>query len=433
MGATFDRKGLAPEFALALGANLANSGSVFLATLLLIRALPQSDFGWIGIGLAYAFVLAKVLDAGVTFTALRFGARHLESGEGSAYLGAMYAVISLLALVALISLPLLSLPIFSGLDSIQKGSGFWPATIGTAWAIALQAALRSDFQARRRYGLLFASSLLTALCRLGVALGFWLALLPPDRLTAYLSLYLLPVGLATLLCLPLVGRGLFAFWSRRGTWRALLRGLFSYAPWVWLSGTLFVLTLRGPVFALERLGQSSEVAMLTAALSFVSLVALANDAARAVLLPRSVQFRTPGEFRSYIDRMDHLVPRIFLAALPLLLFAAVVIQPLLPPGYLPNTLYTFIILAAAVLATALLGTVTNLIHALGQPFSEAMLNLARALLVISGCWLLARYLGAGITLLCLYAGVVVVIFEMVFSAYVRYKIGTLSNQPVPPS
>ncbi|TLM65232.1 MAG: hypothetical protein FDZ69_10760 [Deltaproteobacteria bacterium] len=412
--------GMASDFAKALLGNVANSGSVFLATILLVRTFTQQEFASIGVALAYAFVLAKILDAGISFTALRFSARNGAVGEGIAYLGAMHLVIVGAAAVATIlaGLPGQLLGRALGGDLVP---GMALATVATAWAIAFHSAVRSQLQAGRSYNRLLFFQLLAAGVRLLLVAACWGKVLSLAVLPALLALYFYPIVVASLLVWREVTESCRGFMTldRKS---ALLRGMFAYAPWVWIGGTLFVATLRVPIFALEQWGQGDGVAVFAAALSFVSLIALANDAARAVIIPRTSGFTTHADFESYFEKLRAVWLKAVCILVPILLASGGLVAALLPPAYLPDSIYVFYALASAMLVTSLLGAVTNLIHVLGRPQVEAAVNLSRALSCLAGSYFLLGCSGGGIVSLAVFCGTVVALFEVLLVFVVRRGI-----------
>jgi O-antigen/teichoic acid export membrane protein len=415
----FKKRELFWDFSKTLSGNVVNSGSVFIATMLIVRTFSKGEFAQIGASLAYSFVLAKVLDAGITFSALRFSSLK-RSEERYSYLGAMYVVISLLAVATFYFVSGFGRYVIS-----EPPSHFIVPSIATAWAIAFQAALRCHLQSLRDYRSVLIYQVLCGILRLIITAAFWLKYLSFQPILALLALYFLPVVLASLPYMNRVLPAVLGFLSKVRIWRLIVREMVSYAFWVWLSGMLFVLTLRAPIFFLERIHDTNGVAVLSAVLSFISLIALVNDAARAVMIPRSVIFITQDEYTHYINKVTLLSWRLFWWLSPVVIIAGIMIIIFLPKDYLPDSYLCFYGLAFSIVGTSILGMVTNLVHALGKPRAEAITNLIRAVSVSLGCFLLGAFLKAPVSVIATFTGVTIIAFELMLFQYVRKQVRSL--------
>jgi O-antigen/teichoic acid export membrane protein len=417
---------LRSDFIKMLTANLINSGSVFVATLLLIRIFDLESFAWIGSGLAYGFVLAKVLDSGLSFTALRYGARESNSLQCRPYVGVLYLENAALLLFFLF---LVAIPVGDFASKWFFGKIDRPLlylTVLTAGAVALNAAIRTDLQTRQKYGAILIYHLILSISRLVFIWLLWVDVIPQKAANGFVGLYLFPVIVASAIFTKMIFQAIKSSLLLKKKLLKVVREMFSYAPWVWLAGSLFVFALRAPVMVLGHLGEASQLAMFTAVLSFVSVIALVNDAARAVIIPRSVKFSQKEEYSLYIKKVNQVFCKVFFAMMVAVMVASAAVFLLLPKEYLPDSYFAFLVLATAMLTTTIFGATTTLIHSIGTPTVEAITNGVRALLILAGSYFIATVVNGGIVAQAIHAGFVLVTGEMILASYVRRHVANMN-------
>lgn len=348
-------------------ANAANNLVALVITLAAARILSTADFGALGLALAVTVVTATVADWGTSLALVRAIGREPAAARASAAAVLAWKALLLVLLAAL-----------GAAVPLGPVADLWPALADRALLLAalLAAGLlgawttrRAITQAAERFAELQRDALACAALR-ALAFGAVAAAGKVTPVTALLCLYGAPHALL------LVG----ALRNARGldprALAAAARTVARYCGWVGVAALCFVAFTRAPVLALGADASPHELGLLSAALTLALGLALIGDALRTVALPRLLRTTDAAQR----DRARRWVRR---TAWPVLGLAAIALAALASAyGTLLGEAHAagapvLLVLGAALLLTAALGLENALLHALGQPRLEAVVNLGR--------------------------------------------------------
>ncbi len=387
-------KGLLRRFSGILTANVVNNIVSFAILVAAARAFGPELFGVLALAISITTLFWILLDFGASVALVRFYNTETSPHERAKL---VREVLMLRAAILVLLLPLaLALeratiwlfPIVEGHEGLiylaffSSGLlGFW----GTMRSIE-QASRR--FVSFERYTLAYAG--LRSACAVTVFLGGFSSIT-----TVFVSLYTVPLagllvlgwftGYRSLLRRPADGKD-------EGPGKSpipiALKRVFAYGAWVAVSALCYTGLLRLPQFFLANGGNARETGLYSAALTFVAVFSLMNDALRTVILPDVSALDTGHARREFRERFARLGPAFF-AVMALVLSAMVFAQYFVLGGDYRASIPIFLILGVAVVTSMYLGVFNTLIHSHGVPRLDATNNLLRFAVLALLLWLLS--------------------------------------------
>lgn len=383
--------GLLRRFSGILVANAVNNLVSFTIILFAARTFGPELFGVFALAISITMLLSMLLDFGSNVALVRL--YNIEnSPDVRHHLVRVVLTLKVAFLVLFVPLPFVLQSATASLFPIAKGHegliylSFISGALLSFWVTmrAVEQASR-DFLSIERYT--FAYALLRAVCATAVLLtGF------ASITTVFVSLYAAPlVGLLVLWWFTryrtLLQESAGATEEPEVKISVTLRKIFAYGAWVAVSGLCYAGLLRLPQFFLANEGAAEETGLYSAALTFLAVFVLMNDALRTVILPDVSALSTSSARREFRRRFAGLSP-IFFAVMAIVILAMASVQYFILGGDYRTSVTIFIVLGVAVVITMYLGVFNTLVHSYGVPKLEATNNVLRLIALALILWIL---------------------------------------------
>ncbi len=387
-------KGLLRRFSGILTANAVNNVVSFVILIFAARVFGPELFGVLALAISITTLLSMLLDFGSNVALVRLYNTETSPDKRAAIVRAVLmfkgAILVLLVPLAfaLERATIWLFPIVEGREGL-----IYLAFISGA-LLSFWGTMRSIEQASRRftsverYTLAYAA--LRSACAATVFLGGFSSIT-----TVFASLYTVP--LAGLLILGWFTGYRFLLRSpvgskdenpRKSPVPAALKRVFAYGAWVAVSTLCYTGLLRLPQFFLANAGNARETGLYGAALTFVAVFSLMNDALRTVILPDVSALKTAHTRKEFRERFVRLTPAFF-AVMILVLSVMVFAQYFVLGGDYRASIPIFLILGVAIVISMYLGVFNTLIHSYGVPRLDATNNLLRLAVLALFLWLVS--------------------------------------------
>lgn len=360
------------------------------------RALGPTDFGRFGLVMSAVTVCGTLADAGLTYTAVRFIARHAERDEDRAHSVAhAYFLLRLLSgLVVSSAGVLLAAPLAGRLLLQPDLVPYLQLAFVTLFSLSISSYPGTLLVALGSFGRLGVASVLNAAITVaGIALLLLVGRLNLSTLVAWNVVLPLVSTLPAWFLLPrqwLPGLRPGGSLLPRGD---VIREVLGFSKWMVLSTVGSIVAAQGDVLLLGRLAGPEVVGLYSVALALALRLDTLNQSLLTVLLPRASRLEGSVDIRRYSRR-------VFLGSLALaagLGGLALVAQPLITILYGDRYAASSELFLALVLVV-LFDLVTSSLFLLALP-----LNRPRVLAVSD--WIRVGVLGAvGWWLIPIYAG-----------------------------
>lgn len=367
-------------FFVVFSANAANNVVAFVLTIHAARIFGPAQFGTLAVAMSVTSVLAMILDCGLSIVLVReLNVSWTESD--CSRLPALTFRIKFFILFGVAAFFYEAKDRAANLILPGQGQGWllFVAAVSSG-LLSVWMSIRALEQARKKFSRFSAYTYVYAFLRLACYAGFLLA----RRLTvitAIASLYILPLTLLLLIgCLEgSIPLSIPASDDSRGL---RFSRLFHYGAWVAVSSIVYMATLRAPQFVLAHEADRSQLGLFSAALTFTAALVLLNDSMRTIVLPEAISRRTGAERDSF--RAHHRrTATIFFAAATAGLITAVAIQYFFLGTRYREAIPIFVIMWIAVSITIFFGLANTLIHSVGLPRYDTVVNSLRFIALLA--------------------------------------------------
>ncbi len=387
-------KGLLRRFSGILTANAVNNVVSFVILIWSARAFGPELFGVLALAISITTLFWMLLDFGASVALVRLYNTETSPCE-RARLVREVLMLRVAILVLLVPLAFALERSATWLFPIVEGhEGLIYLAFFSSGLLSFWGTMRSIEQASRRfvsfqrYTLAYAA--LRSACAATVFLGGFSSIT-----TVFVSLYTVPLagllilgwftGYRSLLRRPAGSKDES---PRKNLVPAALKRVFAYGAWVAVSTLCYTGLLRLPQFFLANTGNARETGLYSAALTFVAVFSLMNDALRTVILPDVSALKTTHTRDEFRRRFVRLGPTFF-AVMILVLSVMVFAQYFVLGGNYRASIPIFLILGVAIIISVYLGVFNTLIHSYGVPRLDATNNLLRLAVLALFLWLVS--------------------------------------------
>ncbi|MEO8284888.1 MAG: oligosaccharide flippase family protein [Chloroflexota bacterium] len=396
---TLLRSRAATDLAVTLGGRSVQIVAGLLGNVLSARTLGPSDFGRFGLVMGAVTIAGTVADAGLTFAAIRFIARHVEEETTRARATARtyFALRLLSGLIVTGAGVCLALP----LSMFVIGSADLTPYLQVGFIILLGLSISSYpgtvLTGLARFDLIGLAGLLNALITVG---GIVLLFISGNLNLGSLVLWnvALPVA-STIPAWLFLPREWLPWRIVVGESRSLARDLWRFGRWAGISTIGAVMAGQIDLILLGRIVGPGAVGTYSVAVTLAARLDILNQSLYTIMMPRASRLRTPDAIRGYMRRIFRGSGLLALG----LLLVAVVSQPIITllygAGY-SEAAPLFLVLLLVVASDLITTSLSLVTFSLNKPSILAVIEWLRVLLLaVVGVPLISAYgaLGAALS------------------------------------
>ncbi|WP_161938151.1 lipopolysaccharide biosynthesis protein [Mastigocoleus testarum] len=372
-----------------LSANVFNNFSSFAITIFAARLLGPTEFAKLALAVAITVNLSTFLDFGTSIALVRL----YNASTDIIYKSNLIRVINqfkygLLIIICLLIYPATKLiinnfPILKGMNlliylAIISGGlhSIWKSTRAIEQS-------QKDFRSFNIYTWVY------GFLRLFVVL-FLLVVNHISIISIFASLYFLPLLILTSF------KNISSYISKKSKNKYaqtnkyhILKSILSYGFWVGISTICFTLLSQIPQFTLATTTDADEVGIYSAALTFIPIFILTNDAIRTIILPDVSAINSLEERKRYKKIILDIAPIFFGLMLVILVIMSFTQYFILGNSY-QASIPVFIILGIGMVIVMYLGYLNILVHSIGVPHIDALINISRAFILCIATFILPK-------------------------------------------
>ncbi|BAZ41634.1 hypothetical protein NIES4101_76010 [Calothrix sp. NIES-4101] len=370
------------SFLSILSANVINNFCSFLITIFTARFLGPMEFAKFALAVALTTNLASILDLGSSTALIRL----YNAAKDDNYKSILINVISNFKLGLCLLMIVLSYPggqLLIQIFPILKDTGFLVyLVIVSSGLLSMWMTTIAAEQSQKHFRSFQLYTLAYGILRLIVA-AIFIIKQQISLATIFTSLYAIPISI--LMIYKYISKYIFLKSDNNSYIEyieannfKILKSIFNYGVWVGIGGFLFSLLYQLPQFVLARTASGSEVGFYGAGFTFLPVFMLTNDSIRTILLPEVSAIQSPEGRQNFQKRLWQISP-IFFSLMTTVLVVMSCVQYFLLGQRYQDSILVFLAMGSSTILVMFLGYSNTLIHSLGIPYIDVMVNMTRVI------------------------------------------------------
>lgn len=370
------------ELASVTGANAFNNLVGFLVQLSAAKTMGAANYGILSLALSVATMTGTIGDFGLNLATIRLYNKYQGQNETKDLL--LGSIISLKILL-LLFIVLLSFPIGNLLARCLLGNAgetkLFAIALLTGGTLFFWTYLQSYLQSQQLFFRLTVYIIAYAILRI-IFLAVGYVLYPQKPIVWLMATYTLPVFILSINGVLLkIQKLIKKTFSHPNASLIILQEALSYSKWVAISGIAYTSLINLIRFVLAAFTSPAEVGIFSAGITFTMVFSTLNTSIRVVLFPKVTALESPKEIDRYLERIKNMAPYYFIFVVLGIIVLGLLQWYFLGAEY-RAALPVFFITSLSLSLTIFLGLGTMLVHTMMKPQVDALVNIARLVLML---------------------------------------------------